>query len=217
MFLTFSPTPTGNNARLWATGRSEGVGRLAHQFRTILQCGCSLSMLRMLPVPALNCTSPWHTTTNINPGQSKLNYLQMKRHIPERAARYKSFAVAEPTNCPSLQAADLITGWYAKGWTAARAHVRQLPEDIRTIKRLGRRRLALPYCSANEMEQLLDDMEVELGQGVREWLLQLDPQKAGPQQSVIVRSSLSFANHPSTCGVQTNLRPAHPTLPLRSG
>jgi hypothetical protein len=142
--------------------------------------------LRLLLVDAADETEPDGELHFLVARQNELKfrafeaYSQMKRHITEREARYKSFGVAEPIDQPSLQAADLIAGWYAKGWSAARVQKPQSPYEVRAIKRLGRRRMALPYYHREAMDELLDDMESQLGRGFRAWLLQLKPEEGWP-------------------------------------
>lgn len=121
--------------------------------------------LRLLLVDAADQTEPDGELHFLVARQNELKfrafeaYSQMKRHITEREARYKSFGVAEPVDQPSLQAADLIAGWYAKGWSAARLQKPQSRYEIGVIKRLGRRRMGLPYFPREAMEELLQDVD----------------------------------------------------------
>jgi len=106
-------------------------------------------------------------------------YTQMKNHIPERRERYMSFGDAEPIDHPSLQAADLLAGWYAKGWSSARVWKPQTKEEFRRIQRLGRRRLALPYYNRSAMEELLEDVEKQYP-GTRLMLRMMKPETGWP-------------------------------------
>lgn len=99
-------------------------------------------------------------------------YVGMKKHVPQHDERFKSFSVAEPIDVPALQAADLMVGYWAKGWAAARVGRQQKKEDVTVIKLLGRRRLALPFAGKPQMEELLS----ELGPGARAALRRIKPE-----------------------------------------
>jgi hypothetical protein len=101
-------------------------------------------------------------------------YVGMKKNVERHEGRFKSFAVAQPIDVPALQAADLMVGYWTKGWAAGRTRRPQTKEDVALIRLLGKRRMALPFAGKAEMEELLSDVEHELP-GTRASLQRVQP------------------------------------------